>query len=109
MTPGQIVYVKKGRDKGSAMIVLAVTQENKALYVHLTNGSSRPLSKPKKKKAMHVQPTNTIIDLARATPCGLQDANIRKMLGDNCKGKHNTQAQANTTRTGEEESPFGKV
>lgn len=89
-TRGQIVFVKKGRDKGRAMVVLAIEDGKGAMYLYLTDGKTRPLSKPKKKKAMHVQPTNKVVDLAQAGSRGLQDADIRKMLG-------------------EEESPFGKI
>jgi ribosomal protein L14E/L6E/L27E len=80
MNPGQIVIVKKGRDKGRHMVVLAVEPHDNT-YLYLVDGKLRTLSKPKKKKAMHVQPTNTYVDLKRAGPRGLQDADIRKMLG----------------------------
>jgi len=79
MSVGQLVYVKKGRDKGRAMIVSAIPEQG---YVCLVDGKLRPLSKPKRKKAMHVQPTNTIVDFASVGPRGLQDADIRKMLGE---------------------------
>ncbi|MCL2363947.1 MAG: KOW domain-containing RNA-binding protein, partial [Defluviitaleaceae bacterium] len=79
--PGRIVFVKKGRDKGRLMIVLAEESENGAAYLRLVDGKIRPLSKPKRKKAMHVQPTNKIVDFASVGPRGLQDADIRKMLG----------------------------
>jgi len=82
MKPGQIVINKKGRDKGRAMVVLAVEQEAKVTYLYLVDGFLRTLSKPKKKKLMHVQVTNSVVDLARAGPRGLQDADIRKMLGE---------------------------
>ena len=82
MNTGQIVIVKKGRDKGSKMVVLDVKPEANATYLYLADGRNRTLSKPKKKKAMHVQPTNTYADLTRAGPRGLQDADIRKMLGE---------------------------
>ena len=76
MKPGQIVFSKRGRDKGHAMIVIAVDGE----YAYLVDGNLRPLERPKKKKAKHIQPTNNIIDLV--LPCGraLQDADIRKYL-----------------------------
>ena len=76
MSPGQIVFSKRGRDKGRAMIVIAADGE----YAYLVDGVLRPLEKPKKKKAKHIQPTNNIVDLA--PPCGraLQDADIRKYL-----------------------------
>ncbi|MDR1665358.1 MAG: hypothetical protein LBR83_10650 [Clostridiales bacterium] len=49
-------------------------------YVYLTDGRLRPLSKPKKKKTKHVQPTNTVLDLLAVGSRGLQDADIRKWL-----------------------------
>ena len=80
--PGQIVIVKRGRDQGRFMVVLAVEHEKGAAYLHLADGKTRLLAKPKKKKTIHVQPTNTVVDLLGAGPRGLQDADIRKMLGE---------------------------
>jgi len=80
--PGQIVFVKKGRDKGRGMIVLAAERDNGVTYLRLVDGKVRPLSKPKRKKAMHVQPTKKIVDFASVGPRGLQDADIRKLLGE---------------------------
>ena len=76
MTPGQIVFSKRGRDKGNAMIIIAACGE----YAYLVDGRLRPLNKPKKKKAKHIQFTNSIVSLT--PPCGraLQDADIRKYL-----------------------------
>ena len=76
MTPGQIVFSKRGRDKGRAMIVIAADGE----YAYLVDGKHRSLEKPKKKKAKHIQITHNIVDLV--PPCGraLQDADIRKYL-----------------------------
>ena len=76
MTPGQIVFSKRGRDKGRAMIVIAVDGE----YAYLVDGKYRPLEKPKKKKAKHIQVTKDVVNLV--PPCGraLQDADIRKYL-----------------------------
>jgi ribosomal protein L14E/L6E/L27E len=82
MKQGQIVIVKKGRDKGRFMVVLAVGLCEEKVYLTLADGKTRTLSKPKKKKAKHVQPTNSYVDLTRAGPRGLQDADIRKMLGE---------------------------
>jgi len=82
MIPGQVVFVKKGRDKGRAMVVLAVETQAKAQYLQLADGKTRTLSKPKKKKAIHVQPTNQMVDLTSVGSRGLQDADIRKMLGE---------------------------
>jgi ribosomal protein L14E/L6E/L27E len=87
MQIGQIVFSKKGRDKGRAMVIISVEGE----YVFLADGQLRPLNKPKKKKARHIQPTRTIIDevnaistvnngLQTAAAGGLTDADIRKWL-----------------------------
>jgi len=78
MTPGQIVFSKRGRDKGNAMIIIATDGE----YAYLADGKLRPLERPKKKKAKHIQITNSIVDLT--PPCGraLQDADIRKHLAE---------------------------
>ncbi|MCL2187732.1 MAG: KOW domain-containing RNA-binding protein [Defluviitaleaceae bacterium] len=75
---------KKGRDKGRYMIVLSVEpdKQTNAIWLTLVDGYTRTLSKPKKKKAMHVQPTNCNVDLTSVGPRGLQDADIRKMLGE---------------------------
>jgi len=76
MNPGQIVYSKRGRDKGNAMIVIAADGE----YAYLVDGKSRLLDKPKKKKAKHIQITNNIVDLVPSCGRGLQDTDIRKYL-----------------------------
>jgi len=76
MKPGQIVFSKQGRDKSMAMIVIAVEGE----YAWLVDGRLRPLAKPKKKKAKHVQITKNIVDLQLSCGRALQDADIRKYL-----------------------------
>jgi len=76
MRVGQIVFSKCGRDKGKTFVIVNVLDE----YVFLTDGDLRPLAKPKKKKAKHVQPTNHIIDLEIKDGRGLQDADIRKFI-----------------------------
>ena len=43
---------KAGHDKGKLYIIMKTEGE----YVYLTDGRLRPLSKPKKKKRIHVQP-----------------------------------------------------
>ena len=82
VVPGQVIIVKRGRDKGNMMIVLAVENEGRAVYLRLADGKTRLITKPKKKKITHVQPTNTVVNLQRVGPRGLQDADIRKMLGE---------------------------
>ena len=74
MQVGQIVFSKCGRDKGLAFVVLSVEGE----YVFLADGHLRPLIKPKKKKAKHVQPTHSFVEMQ--LDGGLTDAVIRKWL-----------------------------
>jgi ribosomal protein L14E/L6E/L27E len=76
MTLGTIVFSKKGRDKGRAMVVLKTENE----YLYLVDGKLRTLDKPKKKKAKHVQPTNTQVEMQPKCGRALQDADIRKQL-----------------------------
>ena len=53
-TVGQVVYSKCGHDKGKAFIVTEIEED----FLYLTNGKSRKMDKPKKKKTKHVQITN---------------------------------------------------
>jgi len=76
MSPGQIVFSKQGRDKGLAMVVIAVDGE----YAYLVDGCLRLLAKPKKKKMKHIQVTNQNVNLALECGRALQDADIRKCL-----------------------------
>ena len=76
MTVGQIIIPKRGRDKGRAMIIVAVNGD----YAYLADGVTRLLEKPKKKKFKHIQLTNTVLDLTIPSGRALQDADIRKFL-----------------------------
>ena len=53
---GQIVFSKMGRDKGLALIIMALEGD----FAYLVDGKTRPLEKPKKKKLKHLQPTKYI-------------------------------------------------
>ena len=75
MEIGQIVIAKKGRDKGKFFVVTSLEDG----YLYLVDGESRVLRRPKKKKVMHVQQTNTIVDL-KVAGRDLQDADIRKAI-----------------------------
>jgi ribosomal protein L14E/L6E/L27E len=84
MEVGQIVFSKRGRDKGKAFVVMSVSGE----YVFLADGRTRPIEKPKKKKFKHVQPTNTVLGLKPAAGGTVKDADIRKWLKEevsNCQ------------------------
>ena len=53
-TVGQVVYSKCGHDKGKAFIVTEIEED----FLYLTDGKSRKMDKPKKKKTKPVQITN---------------------------------------------------
>ena len=53
-TVGRVVYSKCGHDKGKAFIVTEIEED----FLYLTDGKSRKMDKPKKKKTKHVQITN---------------------------------------------------
>ena len=77
---GQIVYSRAGRDNnGSPFVVVALEGD----YAYIVNGKSRPLTRAKKKKARHIQPTNNIDqDLVVKLTSGacINDAEIVKIL-----------------------------
>ena len=76
---GQVVFSKRGRDKGTAFIVTAEEGE----YLWLVDGKLRKLSAPKKKKMKHVQITYHIdVELADKIKrkAYLVDADFRKAL-----------------------------
>jgi ribosomal protein L14E/L6E/L27E len=76
---GQVVFSKSGRDKSLPFIVVAVDGD----YVYLADGRLRLLEKPKKKKKMHVQICNDIIEEIKAkldNNLYLNDSDLRKAL-----------------------------
>ena len=78
VTVGDLVVSRAGRDKGRPFVVLRVEEG----FVHLVDGDLRRLSKPKKKKRMHVKPYpkkgSCRMELAEGRP--LCDADIRKHI-----------------------------
>ncbi|MCR4693563.1 MAG: KOW domain-containing RNA-binding protein [Firmicutes bacterium] len=56
---GMLVYSKAGRDKGKLFLVLNTEND----FVYLTDGDTRRVTKPKKKKLKHVNKTNRILEL----------------------------------------------
>ena len=80
---GQVVISKAGRDEGDVFIIIATQGE----YLYLVDGKSRRLANPKKKKAKHVQPTNTVdATIAQTKQEHLKDADLRAAL-EKFKGK----------------------
>ncbi|MCL1987910.1 MAG: KOW domain-containing RNA-binding protein [Firmicutes bacterium] len=78
MKSGQIVYSKAGHDRRNVFIVVKTEILKDGEYAFLVDGKSRPLAKPKRKKYKHIQPTNTILDIADFAR--LTDSDVRKLL-----------------------------
>jgi len=74
---GQIVFSKRGRDKGMPFVVLSILGE----YLYLADGEYRLLEKPKKKKIKHVQPTNSVSELV-SEGGRLLDSDLRKAVAE---------------------------
>jgi len=76
--PGRIVISKRGRDKGYPFVIVGMD----GAFLYLADGRLRKLEKPKKKKVIHVQITESIsVETAAKLAAGsLQDADIRKVL-----------------------------
>ena len=76
---GQVVFSKSGHDKSLPFIVVDYDED----YVYLADGKLRLLEKPKKKKKMHVQICNDIIEEIKTkleNNLYLNDADLRKAL-----------------------------
>ncbi|VEJ36036.1 50S ribosomal protein L14e [Aedoeadaptatus ivorii] len=73
---GQVVISKAGRDKDGFFVVLEVIDDR---YLLLADGKRRTLENPKRKKAMHLQKTNSRVDMNPADRT-LNDSYIRKQL-----------------------------
>jgi ribosomal protein L14E/L6E/L27E len=75
---GGIVISRRGRDKGRPFVIVG-TDGN---YLYLADGALRKLAKPKKKKFMHVQNTESISGeiAGMLTEGSLLDADLRKVL-----------------------------
>lgn len=72
---GQIVISTAGRDKGTAMVVTAITEQG----VLVCDGKERPLERPKRKNPRHLLPTAQTLDApAMATNRRLKRA-LREM------------------------------
>lgn len=69
---GMPVYSKAGHDKGRVFVVLK-TENN---YAYIADGDTRKIDKPKKKKLMHLQKINEILELDE----NLSNKALRQML-----------------------------
>jgi len=57
VTPGQVVRVLRGRDRGKYAIVVKVIDER---YVLIADGDKRKFDRPKKKNVLHLQILNDV-------------------------------------------------
>ncbi len=77
---GQVVLSKAGRDAGRIFVVTGLIDDN---YVLISDGSSRRLENPKKKKLRHLIITNNVIGaIAQKISSGEKctNAELRKAL-----------------------------
>lgn len=76
---GQLVKSKAGRDKGEIFIVYDIVDKKHVLIV---DGSLRKISNPKRKKVMHLQRFDTVIndfsEIKKDT--NFNDALIRRLI-----------------------------
>ena len=75
LKPGQIVISKAGRDKGYIFVVFSIISDGDGDFVYLIDGKERSVTKPKKKKRKHIQPTLAI------------DENIAQLISQNANLK----------------------
>jgi len=54
---GQIVKAKAGRDKNGFFIIKEIDGQ----YAYIVNGKSRKVDSPKKKKLIHLAPTERVV------------------------------------------------
>ena len=73
---GRIAVSKQGHDKGTWLIVLQQLDDR---YVQVVDGDKRPLEKPKKKQAKHLQ-WKPYVDENVAEGKALQNSDIRKSI-----------------------------
>jgi len=76
MTNGQIVIVKKGKEKGLFMVVMSVDLR----YVYLADGKTCTIERPKKKNIKHIQITNCKASLEPECGRALNNADIRNQI-----------------------------
>lgn len=70
---GMLVYSKAGRDKGKLFMVLDAEND----FVYLTDGDTRRINNPKRKKIKHINRTNTVSELDFAN---ISDSDVRKAV-----------------------------
>ena len=71
---GRIVCSNAGHDKGDFQIIMNFDEK----YVILCDGKHRPMERMKRKKIIHVRPTNTVVDEKDL----ITNESIKKVLKD---------------------------
>ncbi len=77
---GQIVVSTAGRNKGGKFVVLCIIDSQ---YVYISDGSTRKLEKPKKKKLKHLKKLNIVAENIKdklESNEKLSNSEIRKLL-----------------------------
>lgn len=77
---GRLVYSRAGRDEGKLFIIIDILDDN---YVYVSDGSLRPIEKPKKKKIKHLVFTKEVAeDIKSMLLSGekISNAEIKKFL-----------------------------
>jgi ribosomal protein L14E/L6E/L27E len=77
---GRMVYAKAGRDKGKYFLIIRIVDDK---YVYISDGESRTVEKPKKKKIIHIKLENLVdYELAEKILNGnaIRNVNIKKFL-----------------------------
>lgn len=90
LRPGQIVRSKAGRDRGDVFVVFEILD---AKHVSVVDGRRRPLERPKRKRVLHLQPANKIVEDFETMKAeqSLNDARIRAMLRPYTGGEEEAQ------------------
>ena len=83
-----LAKAKAGHDKGSVYVVI----EEDETFVYLSNGTTKPLSRPKKKKKIHIQPIYRLPEEIRALSeeATMDDCLVKRIL--KLYGRHAGQA-----------------
>ena len=80
ITIGSAVYSRAGRDKGGLFLVVGISGD----CVYLSDGDTRKIEKPKKKKLKHLNRTNFVSESIKeaCTKGEVENHMIRKALAE---------------------------
>ncbi len=79
---GRVVTSLQGRDRKRSFVVIGVPEEG---FVLMSDGRTRKLDRPKKKKTKHLRPSPVKMETYQQllTENLLKDSDIRRFLGEN--------------------------